>query len=197
MVCYRDMTFCPFHGDCTHAPDCHRPLTEEVMARAAAAKMPICRYADKPRCHSDKDGQSKDSAPRKLNANMTKPWYRYNRNYGLPGSIVLEGTPVGKEGNEITVEMVILSKFIWGRGASANSIFNTGAATLKFQHTDPSVNASRAKLVAKVWRLCKINGFRIHGLPVRRPSQSYTEDLTQIIDAISAFNSTANGNQPV
>lgn len=55
MICYKDMTFCPFWRDCADAADCHRPLTDEV--RAAAAKWwpggnaPIAQFVEKPSCH--------------------------------------------------------------------------------------------------------------------------------------------------
>ena len=58
MLCYRDMIFCPFHKDCAHASSCHRPLTEEVIARAAAAGMLISEFVDKPQCHSDNDKEA-------------------------------------------------------------------------------------------------------------------------------------------
>jgi hypothetical protein len=125
----------------------------------------------------------------------TKPWYRYNRNVGLPGHIEVHGTPQGCEGNEITFELVILSKFIWGRGAAANSIFNTGSMIVKFQGPKED-NERRAKLLTKVWRLCKINGHEIHKLPIRQSGElasqnkyPFTEDPIELIDYISQFNS--------
>lgn len=30
MMCYLDMTFCPFWSECKHGDDCYRALTEEV-----------------------------------------------------------------------------------------------------------------------------------------------------------------------
>lgn len=60
MICYRDMTFCPFYTDCANASDCHRPLTPEV--REAADKWwnnandhgaPIAQYTQKPWCHKE------------------------------------------------------------------------------------------------------------------------------------------------
>lgn len=58
MICYRDMTFCPFHADCSGADTCGRALTEEVRAKAKAwwggmeDGPPICVFTDKPSCHS-------------------------------------------------------------------------------------------------------------------------------------------------
>lgn len=55
MICYRDMTFCPFYSDCAKAKDCHRPLTPEVKAAAdkwwGKEGAPIARWAAKPECH--------------------------------------------------------------------------------------------------------------------------------------------------
>lgn len=31
MICYRDMTYCPYYTDCAHGDSCHRALTQEVM----------------------------------------------------------------------------------------------------------------------------------------------------------------------
>ena len=56
MMCYKDMTFCPFHADCAKAATCHRPLTDEVRAAAAAwwpeGDAPICVFTEPPDCHS-------------------------------------------------------------------------------------------------------------------------------------------------
>ena len=57
MICYRDMTFCSFWKDCDKANCCSRPITKNVESRAEAAGLPICRWADKPNCHSDNDGK--------------------------------------------------------------------------------------------------------------------------------------------
>jgi len=58
MICYRDMTFCPFHNDCLSGKDCPRSLTEEVRRGAEAwwgkDDAPICVYADKPWCFEAK-----------------------------------------------------------------------------------------------------------------------------------------------
>jgi hypothetical protein len=54
MMCYKDMTFCPFWEDCASAKGCSRPLTPEVRIQAdmwwGKAGAPICTYADKPDC---------------------------------------------------------------------------------------------------------------------------------------------------
>jgi len=52
MNCYRDMTFCPFFGDCAKRDTCHRPLTAEVIIAARALGDPISQFADKPDCHT-------------------------------------------------------------------------------------------------------------------------------------------------
>ena len=56
MICFRDMTFCDYWRDCKNAPDCHRPLTDKVLADARAwwgkDGAPIAVYTEKPECHS-------------------------------------------------------------------------------------------------------------------------------------------------
>jgi hypothetical protein len=55
MICYRDMTFCPFWENCKNAEDCHRPLTEEVENKAkewwGKEGAPICVYVKEPNCY--------------------------------------------------------------------------------------------------------------------------------------------------
>lgn len=54
MICYRDMTFCPFWKECKDGKGCDRALTPEVKKKAVEwfgkYGAPICRYVDKPRC---------------------------------------------------------------------------------------------------------------------------------------------------
>lgn len=51
MLCYRDMTFCPYWQDCAQADDCPRPLTDEVRRKAESFKLPIMQFGGKPGCH--------------------------------------------------------------------------------------------------------------------------------------------------
>ena len=55
MMCYRDMTFCPYWQGCAKAKDCHRPLTDEVQAAAekwwGGDDPPIAVFAQKPECY--------------------------------------------------------------------------------------------------------------------------------------------------
>lgn len=51
MICYRDMTFCPFHEKCIGGKDCHRALNDEITRGAIAHKLPISRFTDKPWCY--------------------------------------------------------------------------------------------------------------------------------------------------
>lgn len=55
MICYRDMTFCPFWRDCAKAADCYRPLTPEVQKAAdewwGEDGAPIVLFASPPSCH--------------------------------------------------------------------------------------------------------------------------------------------------
>ena len=52
MMCYKDMTFCPFFGDCAKRDTCHRPLTAEVIIAAQAGDRLISQFAAKPECHT-------------------------------------------------------------------------------------------------------------------------------------------------
>ena len=58
MICFRDMTFCDYWRDCKNAPDCHRPLTDKVLADARVwwgkDGAPIAVYTEKPKCHEPK-----------------------------------------------------------------------------------------------------------------------------------------------
>lgn len=53
MITYRDMTFCDHWRDCNKAGSCDRPLTDEVLRRAAKRGLPISQFTAKPNCHSD------------------------------------------------------------------------------------------------------------------------------------------------
>lgn len=55
MMCYRDMTFCPYWEDCAGAATCHRPLTPEVQLEAekwwGSEDAPIAVFAEPPSCY--------------------------------------------------------------------------------------------------------------------------------------------------
>ena len=55
MICFRGMTFCPFHEDCANAENCPYPLTEEAERQArewwGGDDAPISRFMEKPDCH--------------------------------------------------------------------------------------------------------------------------------------------------
>jgi len=60
MICYRDMTFCPFNGCKRFGVDCHRSLTEDVRREAnewwgVDGEAPIAQFVDKPDCYEEKD----------------------------------------------------------------------------------------------------------------------------------------------
>ncbi len=57
---YRDMTFCPFFGDCTKRDTCHRPLTAKVIIAAQASGSPISQYAEKPERHTVEETTNTD-----------------------------------------------------------------------------------------------------------------------------------------
>jgi hypothetical protein len=62
MICYKDMTFCPYYPTCTLGNVCNRALTPEVSEAAArwwtwfncngdAMGAPIARYTSEPGCY--------------------------------------------------------------------------------------------------------------------------------------------------
>ena len=55
MICFRDMTFCEHWLDCALAPNCRRPLTDEVKQAAdrwwGKPGAPIAVWTEKPKCH--------------------------------------------------------------------------------------------------------------------------------------------------
>ena len=59
MICFRDMTFCPFYEDCAIAEHCDFPLTEEVERQArewwGSDDAPISQWTEKPDCHVKKE----------------------------------------------------------------------------------------------------------------------------------------------
>ncbi len=54
MICYRDMTFCPFFTECSKGKDCDRKLSEKVWADAekwwGSKKAPVSKFIEKPDC---------------------------------------------------------------------------------------------------------------------------------------------------
>lgn len=62
MICYRDMTFCPFFGDCKKADVCSRPLTADVVISAQRFGVPISQFAEKPQCHEPVEDQKHSDA---------------------------------------------------------------------------------------------------------------------------------------
>lgn len=57
MICYKDMTFCPFWKKCKEGLACKRALTSLVKADAktwwGGEGAPICQYAEKPGCFKE------------------------------------------------------------------------------------------------------------------------------------------------
>lgn len=59
MLCYRDMTYCPFYKDCKSGDVCERALNNSVKKNAdkwwGKPGAPICRYAERPECFKSKN----------------------------------------------------------------------------------------------------------------------------------------------
>ena len=54
MICYRDMTFCPYHLLCKNGHTCERAMTKEVYEGAnrwwGRSGAPIAYYGELPEC---------------------------------------------------------------------------------------------------------------------------------------------------
>jgi len=54
---YRDRTFCSFWKECEHGKDgknqCHRALTDRVIAGAEKAGLPTSQFVNKPDCFKE------------------------------------------------------------------------------------------------------------------------------------------------
>jgi len=61
MLCYRDMTWCPFYADCRECERCNRALTDSIRRKAARAELNLCQFVEKPGCWTEQgeatDGQ--------------------------------------------------------------------------------------------------------------------------------------------
>ena len=59
MLCYRDMTFCPYYKNCKNGKVCDRALNVDVIENAKKwwenDDVPICQYSKKPDCFKNKD----------------------------------------------------------------------------------------------------------------------------------------------
>lgn len=65
MMCYKDMTFCPYHDTCQSGPTCYRALTDKVREGAekwwGGDDYPIALFSSPPTCYipitrGDEDG---------------------------------------------------------------------------------------------------------------------------------------------
>lgn len=54
MMCYRDMTFCPYWRECQKGEKCKRALTPDVEFEAGRLPIRIAKYLDTPTCFSGK-----------------------------------------------------------------------------------------------------------------------------------------------
>ncbi len=53
MLCYKDMTFCPYWKECKEGSTCHRALTDEVKQGAERwwpGEAPISVFTHPPKC---------------------------------------------------------------------------------------------------------------------------------------------------
>ena len=58
MICYRDMTFCPFWRSCADGKDCSRALTDEVAAKAEEVGLGVCQWNGQPGCYKPTENQT-------------------------------------------------------------------------------------------------------------------------------------------
>ena len=59
MLCFRDMTFCPFWRDCADGSACDRALTPKVFDQAdrwwGGPEAPICEFVERPDCYVERE----------------------------------------------------------------------------------------------------------------------------------------------
>jgi hypothetical protein len=62
MICYKDITFCPFWKECKDGSTCKVALTDEVYRKGVEwsrtftpEDILICQYTDKPDCFKEKN----------------------------------------------------------------------------------------------------------------------------------------------
>jgi len=64
MICYKDITFCPYWEDCEKQIDCPRCLTKNIKSEAKRLRLNICQFTEKPECFKP---TSKDYQHQKIN----------------------------------------------------------------------------------------------------------------------------------
>ena len=57
MICYKDITFCPFWIECKDGSGCRRRLTQKVEDDAVNAGIPIMEFTEKPECFVEGEGK--------------------------------------------------------------------------------------------------------------------------------------------
>lgn len=125
---------------------------------------------------------------------MDKPWYKYNYNCFPDGAIIIYGTPNNFYGTLIGVEMNIISRYIWGIGASLNSVCNGLGASVKFQ-SDKNTNRRRARLLTKVWRYCKKNNININDKKIFKQKEKGKTPIEDFDIIISNLKNEKNYNR--
>jgi len=60
MMCYKDITFCPYYMECGKGIACVRALTPAIISQANKAQLYISQYASKPKCIIKKKGNKND-----------------------------------------------------------------------------------------------------------------------------------------
>lgn len=53
MICYRDKTYCSYYTDCAKGDNCRCALTPEIVEVAERIKLPICQFAERPKCFEE------------------------------------------------------------------------------------------------------------------------------------------------
>lgn len=51
MLCYRDMTFCPYWKTCKDGMNCFRKADKKLATKAKEFGLPLCLWATKPECY--------------------------------------------------------------------------------------------------------------------------------------------------
>lgn len=107
---------------------------------------------------------------------------RYRYIYYDNGVVILRASDLITQ-----VQLNRITRFLFGRGASLNQVFNGGvAAFVKFQ-SYPNVNKQRAYLTTKVWRYCNSNSIPIdhENFPPRNIDGNCDADFNFFLDHIN------------
>lgn len=50
MICYKDMTFCPYFRECIDGDECFRALHDDIIQECTRLGLSISQFIEKPEC---------------------------------------------------------------------------------------------------------------------------------------------------